>query len=151
MTVMRARLSAMNLSDDRGAAAVEFALLLPVLIAILLGIIEFGLAFNSQLQVTNAAREGARAAAVWSVSNSSSTAVISADKAATTAAAALTAPALTNAMIGVTFSSSTGTTLTACASSATVSVTISYPYKFLTGWFGKGYTQTGKSAMRCGG
>jgi hypothetical protein len=30
-------------------------------------------------------------------------------------------------------------------------VTISYPFHFLTGFFGSGFTMTGKAAMQCGG
>jgi Flp pilus assembly protein TadG len=48
---------------DRGAAAVEFALLLPVLLLIVFGIIDFGRALNAQITLTQAAREGARLAA----------------------------------------------------------------------------------------
>ena len=49
---------------ERGAVAVEFALILPVLLLILMGTIEFGRVY-SQFQVFNgAAREGARCAAV---------------------------------------------------------------------------------------
>ena len=47
-----------------GAAAVEFALLLPLLVVLLFGIIQFGLAFNTRIQATNAAREAARAAVI---------------------------------------------------------------------------------------
>jgi Flp pilus assembly pilin Flp len=50
--------------DQEGAAAVEFALLLPLLVLLLFGMIEFGLAFNSRIQATNAAREAARRAVV---------------------------------------------------------------------------------------
>lgn len=50
--------------DRRGAAAVEFALVLPVLMLILLGIIEFGRAWNVKQTLTDAAREGARVAVV---------------------------------------------------------------------------------------
>jgi hypothetical protein len=49
---------------DRGAAAVEFALLLPVLLLLLFGIIDFGRAINAQITLTQAAREGARLAAL---------------------------------------------------------------------------------------
>ena len=49
---------------ERGAAAVEFALLLPLLVALLFGFVEFGIAFNTKIQATNAAREGARIAVV---------------------------------------------------------------------------------------
>lgn len=45
---------------EDGAAAVEFALVLPVLILLVFGIIEFGLVFNRWLSVTHAAREGVR-------------------------------------------------------------------------------------------
>jgi Flp pilus assembly protein TadG len=51
---------------QRGAVAVEFALILPVLLLIVIGTIEFGRVY-SQFQVFNgAAREGARCAAVKS-------------------------------------------------------------------------------------
>jgi len=46
--------------DDRGAVMVEFAIVLPVLLLILLGIIEFGRAYNAQVSIQAAAREGAR-------------------------------------------------------------------------------------------
>ena len=55
-------------AGDRGAVAVEFALILPVLLLIVVGTIEFGRVY-SQVQVYNgAAREGARCAAVMSTS-----------------------------------------------------------------------------------
>ena len=49
-----------KLRSESGASAVEFALLLPVLMMILFGIIEFGLALYRQAILTNASREGAR-------------------------------------------------------------------------------------------
>jgi Flp pilus assembly pilin Flp len=54
----------MGRRDQEGAAAVEFALLLPLLVLLLFGMIEFGLAFNTRIQATNAAREAARQAVV---------------------------------------------------------------------------------------
>jgi Flp pilus assembly protein TadG len=48
---------------DRGAAAVEFALVLPLLLLILFAIIDFGRALNAQITLTQAAREGVRLAA----------------------------------------------------------------------------------------
>jgi len=54
----------MGRRDQEGAAAVEFALLLPLLVLLLFGMIEFGLAFNTRIQATNAAREAARRAVV---------------------------------------------------------------------------------------
>ena len=46
--------------DDRGAVMVEFAIVLPVLLLLLLGIVEFGRAYNTQVSIQAAAREGAR-------------------------------------------------------------------------------------------
>jgi Flp pilus assembly protein TadG len=51
-------------SREHGAAAVEFALLLPLLVMLLFGFIQFGVAFNTRIQATNAAREAARLAVV---------------------------------------------------------------------------------------
>jgi Flp pilus assembly protein TadG len=47
--------------NERGAVAAEFALLLPVLLTILFGIIDFGMLMYGREIVTNATREGARA------------------------------------------------------------------------------------------
>ncbi len=52
------------LRKKRGQAMVEFALVLPIFILLLMGIMEFGLLFHQYLVVTSASREGARAAAV---------------------------------------------------------------------------------------
>lgn len=49
---------------ERGAAAVELAIVFPLLFLVIAGIVDFGRAFFTQIQVTNAAREGARAAVV---------------------------------------------------------------------------------------
>jgi len=49
-----------HLKTERGAAAVEFALVLPVLVLLLFGVIEFGLLMFNKAVLTNAAREGAR-------------------------------------------------------------------------------------------
>ena len=53
-----------SIADERGAAAVEFALIAPLLVLILFAITEFGLALNKMEVYTSAAREGARYAAV---------------------------------------------------------------------------------------
>ncbi len=49
---------------DRGAAAVEFALVLPLLVLLVFGIIDFGRMLTTKITLTEAAREGARAAAL---------------------------------------------------------------------------------------
>lgn len=51
-------------AGEDGAVAVEFALLLPLLLALIFGIIEFGFIFNTQIALTQAAREGVRVEAL---------------------------------------------------------------------------------------
>lgn len=48
----------------QGAVAVEFAIVAPVLLAIVFGMIQYGKAFEMQTQLQNAAREGARFASM---------------------------------------------------------------------------------------
>jgi Flp pilus assembly protein TadG len=61
--------------DERGASAVEFALVLPILVLFLFGIITYGYMFSVRQALTQAAAEGARAAAVAPAGHSSSKAV----------------------------------------------------------------------------
>lgn len=46
--------------DDRGAAAVEFALVAPILIALFFGIVDYGLLFTDTVSVRQGVREAAR-------------------------------------------------------------------------------------------
>lgn len=124
-----------NVRSDRGAVAVEFALIFPILIVILIGIIEYGSMFNAQLLITGAAREGARA---MSVSGS----VAQAQSAAVNAAAGL-APALSAANVSVSSPS--------CTDGSDITVTISYTKPFLTGFFGASLPLTGTATRRCFG
>ena len=52
------------LKSTNGAVAIEFAILLPVLIAVLFGIIQYGLVLNTRQLMVYAAREAARSYAV---------------------------------------------------------------------------------------
>ncbi|GAA0231230.1 TadE family protein [Cryptosporangium japonicum] len=47
--------------DDRGAAAIELAIILPILLVMIFGIIDFGRIINTQMALTEASREAARA------------------------------------------------------------------------------------------
>jgi len=53
-----------NDARDRGATAVEVALLMPILLFLVMGIIDFGRAMHAQITITQAAREGVRVAAL---------------------------------------------------------------------------------------
>jgi len=52
------------LHSEKGQAMVEFALVLPLLLALLCGIIDFGWLYYNQITLNNAAREGARYAVI---------------------------------------------------------------------------------------
>jgi hypothetical protein len=51
-------------TDRRGAAALEFALVLPMLMVLVFGVFELGMLWNANQVITDAAREGARRAVV---------------------------------------------------------------------------------------
>lgn len=118
--------------SERGAAAVEFALVVPVLLALLLGIIEFGRAYNVQISLTHAARETARTMAVGNVWSD-------AVSRGTTAAPAVDLEATDFAAAPAT-----------CAPGQQISVTVSHELETITG-IADGLTLTGEAAMRCGG
>jgi Flp pilus assembly protein TadG len=100
---------------DRGSAAVEFALLLPVLLLLLFGVIDFGRAINAQITLTQAAREGARLASV----GQSSTNVVSRTQSAATGLSPVT--------VTVTSSCPTG-----AGTGTDAVVQASYTYSFIT-------------------
>jgi Flp pilus assembly protein TadG len=127
-------------TGDRGAAAVEFALLLPVLLLIVFGIIDFGRALNAQITLTQAAREGARLAALGEPD------VVGRTQAAATGLSPVTV------------------TVTACPAGAgpgaDASVTTSYSFSFVTpvgaiagmfggAGFGSPITLTAQGVMPC--
>ena len=59
---MRPRISVSRVSEARGAVLIEFALSLPLLILLIVGIFDFGFLFQKYQVLTNASREGARMA-----------------------------------------------------------------------------------------
>jgi hypothetical protein len=52
---------------QRGAAMIEFALVLPVLLIVLLGTVEFSFLLYNKAMITNASREGARLGIVYEI------------------------------------------------------------------------------------
>jgi Flp pilus assembly protein TadG len=127
-----------RMKSERGAAAVEFALVVPLLIVLVLGIAEFGRAFFIQATMAGAAREGVRAMAL-------------ANPAAGGPAAGTTAAQ--NALGGI-----TGPTYSPGAASppsgatpANATFTITWAMPSITGMFGPSFNLTGRGVMRCNG
>jgi Flp pilus assembly protein TadG len=52
------------MKNEQGQTMTEFALVLPILVVLLFGIIQFGIAFNNYVTLTDAIRAGARKAVV---------------------------------------------------------------------------------------
>lgn len=132
----------MQRERERGATAVEMAILLPVLLLLLLGIMEFGRAFNAQVTLTNAAREGVR---VMAITNDQEDAIAAAEEAATLLVISDDNPTFT-----LTFTDPDGTARTACASERRTTMNISYELDTVTGIAGP-FTLTGRGTMLCGG
>jgi hypothetical protein len=66
----------MKMSSQKGAAAVEFALVLPLLLVLLFGIIEFSVLLYDKAMLTNASREGARVGIVYVPNRSANIAAV---------------------------------------------------------------------------
>ena len=125
---------------ERGAVAVEFALLAPVLILLLLGIMEFGRAYNVQISLTNAAREGVRVMAITNDPEAARSAVRN--------ALGTLEPVLPNEKIDFTASAPAGAKT--CSATAQISVTVRYTLSTMTGIAGP-FAMRGQGAMLCGG
>ena len=57
---------------SRGQSLVEFSMLVPVFLLILLGVLEFGFVFDEQMTITYATREGARSGSAFANGNPTS-------------------------------------------------------------------------------
>lgn len=133
-----------NLARDRGATAVEVALLMPIVLVLVMGIVDFGWAVRAQITLTQAAREGVRVAALGQPNPSGRT------KAAATS--------LDPAEVGV--------SVTACPAGgkpgeSSAEVTATHTYTFITpvgglaglfggGGFGAPIRLSAKGVMPCG-
>ena len=129
-----------RLRDQHGASAVEFAMIVPLLLVLVLGIAEFGHAFQVQGTLSAAAREGARVMALQNDPAAARTAVREASPTLD--------PAVANAQITVT--PQTGCPMTS-TTTQNVRVTVDYPMPFLTDFFGARIDLTGTGVMRCNG
>ena len=128
-----------RLRDEHGASAVEFAFIVPLLLLLVLGIAEFGHAFQVQGTLSAAAREGAR---VMALQNDPAAA-----RRAVRDAAPTLDPAVADAQIAVTPAACPLTSTT----TTNVRVTVDYPMPFLTDFFGADIDLTGTGVMRCHG
>ena len=119
-------------NGERGGAAVEAAIVLPLLVLIVFGIIEFGRGYNANLTITHAAREGARVLALGGTEAEATQTVIDA------------APELDGAQITVVTSGAP------CVAGTPATVTVSYPVAYTIPLFDEGtWTLTEMGAMEC--
>ena len=120
-----------------GAAAVEMALLLPLLLAIVFGIIEFGFLFNAQISLTQAVREGVRVGAI--VPEDASVTMDS---------------RLQESYLAVRGGTPVPEVEDACAEGETTgqaTLEARIDYEPIIGWFGDGIPIRATAVMRCGG
>ena len=131
--------------DEGGTAAVEFALIMTLLLAIVFGTIQFGIAFSKFNVYTGAAREGARYAAVRCQPDSTTgcTNALIAAKVASTAVGYSIGPGSPVEDI-VCSSSNIGSFVTV---SWNQSITVTIP--FVPGMNPHTYTRTMKGVFRC--
>lgn len=129
----------MSRASERGAASVEFAIVVPVLVMLLLGIMEFSRAYNAQAELSAAAREGVRVMA------------ITGDQTTARTAAKNTAVSLKPALqdSNITFGAACPSTASS-GTSPQATITITYSLSTLTGIAGP-FPMTGRGTMLCGG
>jgi len=121
---------------EDGAVAVEFALVAPFLIALIVAVVEFANAYNIQVSVTQASREAAR------------TMAITKNAAQATAAGKAGAPSINADLLTFDYSAASCPSATPPQNAV---VTVTYTGSSLTGLFGSSLTLEGKGAMQCGG
>jgi Flp pilus assembly protein TadG len=133
------------LRSERGAELIEFALILPLLLFIILGLVDFGFLFQRYEVVNNAAREGARIAVLPG-------GYVQADVEArvrsymTAGGVANTSGNTTVALSNVTVATGVGPALQC----RRVEVNYQSPYLFLgpiAGWFGGSFTTANLTAV----
>jgi hypothetical protein len=127
-------------SAESGAELIEFALVLPLLLLVVLGIIDFGFLFQRYEVVTNAAREGARVAVLPGYADSDVVARVN---------QFLTAGGLTGPHDAPVVAHPAPVSVSGyCAAVTTVTVTYPHTYSFvgwIAGYFGAGGLVAGTS------
>jgi len=108
-----------HLEGQRGAALAEFAILAPLFIILLFGLVEFGLALYAKGVLTNASREGARYGVVYGTPRKTEPEIIAKVTEYLNKAGFYDTPEVTISVTGE--GGGSGTQL---------SVTVSYPYQF---------------------
>jgi Flp pilus assembly protein TadG len=132
--------------DERGAAVVEFALVLPLLVLFTFGIIEFGRAYSAKIELTAAVREGARAAAIAKSACADPAKVQECVEEAVRGAASGIDTG------SVTLDTAKTTLCDAVPTPTNAEVTATYPFHYQIPLFGEGtWTLHAKGSMRCGG
>jgi Flp pilus assembly protein TadG len=114
----RAARTTVQRRKDSGAAAVEFALVLPILLALVFGIIYFGYIFAAQISLNSSARDAARAAVVQPLAGAGFGVKCSAVATAARLSASTIGIAYPGNSIGVTVTSPSGTTCTYASGTA---------------------------------
>lgn len=114
MSVILRRITRRTGKGEGGQSLVEFTLVLPIFLLVLFAIIDFGMAFNAWITVTNSAREGARVGTVGKPAGDIEQRVRD------------TASALEQANLTVTVTNAEG------ASGESVVVDVSYAYSLIT-------------------
>jgi Flp pilus assembly protein TadG len=156
-------------SDNRAVALIEFAVVMPILVILLLPLVDLGMGFYAKTQVMTAAEAGAQYAFVhgWSgTSTTSQTSILSAVSSATSLSGVQASPVpvlacgcadgttITYSSPGGSFSPSSCSAMTACASSqkpgayVTVSAQASYTPLFTYLIFSGSTTLSATSIVR---
>lgn len=119
--------------DERGAAALEFGLIAPVLVLLVFGVIEFGFMINRDMIVGNASRDGARQASLGASYSEIKTAVQSelSENGISTGAGTTIVICAKAANTPCKVDSGTGYAA-AATSGANVAVTVSFDYTWVT-------------------
>ena len=132
----------MSVRHEAGSVAVEFALVLPILILLVFGSVEFGLALYNKEVITNASREGARAGIIMSNPSKTATQITNVVKSYLTSAGW----DATKATIAVPDAP--------CVTGGNLTVNVRYPYSFMVlpqfiKSFKKNITLSAQTLMKC--